>query len=164
MNVLNRIDDALARFEGWVLVLLVISMTGFSFLQVILRNFLQTGLFWADPLNRHLVLWVGFLGASLATKRGKHITIDVLSRVIPASLKPFVDLIINIFGTIISAILADAAFEYIGMEKEMRTTLFLNIPTWVVLGIVPAGFVLIAARFLLHSVRCAVMIVPRGRA
>ncbi len=162
MNALNRIDDALARFEGWALVLLVMAMTGLAFFQVFLRNFLQTGLVWADPLNRHLVLWVGFLGASLATKRGKHITIDVLSRIIPPALKLYIDIIIAGFGIAICGILTHASIEF--LKVEMGTTLFLDLPTWIVLSIIPAGFALITLRFLLHFFRIIVTLFTRDAA
>ena len=53
-------------------------------LQIILRNVFHSGLLWADPLMRHIVLWLGCLGAALATTSARHINIDVFSRALPA--------------------------------------------------------------------------------
>ena len=162
MKALDRIDGSLARLEGWFLVVLIIGMTGLSFLQVVLRNLFQTGLIWADPMNRHLVLWVGFFGAALAASQGKHITIDVLSRFIPPGLKKFVDILINAFGAVICAVLTNASIEFIQMEMEMGATLFLDIPTWIVLIIIPAGFAVILVHFLIHLIRCTGKLFSRG--
>ena len=51
--------------------------------QILLRNFFDSGIDWADPLLRLLVLWVGMQGAMLATHYDKHIRIDLVSRFIP---------------------------------------------------------------------------------
>lgn len=72
-----------AAFEKWLLVVLLLSMIGISFVQVILRNFFSSGIEWADVSVRHLVLWVGLLGASLAAKEKRHLSIDIASKIIP---------------------------------------------------------------------------------
>ena len=150
MKFLKKIDNGLARIEGIILVVLVIVMVGLSFLQVVLRNIFQTGILWADPLNRHLVLWVGFIGASLAAQKGRHITIDALSRFMPELWKRFSALIINMISLIICAILAKASFDFILSEREMGATVFLDVPAWYVEAIIPIGFGLLAFRFFLH--------------
>ena len=63
-----------------MLVVIVLFMVVLAFLQVLLRNIFDQSFLWGDPLLRHLVLWVGFIGASLATREEKHINIDVLGR------------------------------------------------------------------------------------
>ena len=48
--------------------------------QVIARNFFDTGLLWGDALVRVLVLWVTFVGATIASRNDEHIRIDLLTR------------------------------------------------------------------------------------
>ncbi len=52
-------------------------------LQVVLRK-MGASLIWADPAIRYSVLWIGFIAASVATRRGRHISVDALSRFLPA--------------------------------------------------------------------------------
>ncbi|MEJ2722735.1 MAG: TRAP transporter small permease subunit [bacterium] len=72
------------RFTGWVevgfIALLLFALIFFGCLQIVLRNFFHTGLIWADPLMRHIVLWLGCMGAVLATSRMRHISIDIFTR------------------------------------------------------------------------------------
>ncbi len=120
-----------------------------SFLQVVLRNFFDTGLLWGDIFLRHLVLWVGFVGASLATRQEKHINIDIFNRIIPKKFIPPVKIIVDLISLVICIILAKASYEFMIMEKEAGTTVFNNVRSWIIGIILPAGFGLIAVRFIL---------------
>jgi tripartite ATP-independent transporter DctM subunit len=73
INRLHRAEDAL-------LVVLLSTMIVLAGTQIILRNFLDSGFVWIDPLLRVLVLWLGLLGATVATRNNKHIRIDLLSK------------------------------------------------------------------------------------
>ena len=77
MKTLGRLNTLLLAIERGFLVLLFSLMIVLSFSQVILRNVLSVGLIWADPLLRNAVLWLGFIGASLATQQDKQIKIDL---------------------------------------------------------------------------------------
>jgi TRAP-type C4-dicarboxylate transport system permease small subunit len=75
---LHRFEDGLIAF----LVLLLVVLAG---AQIVLRNFFDSGLPWADPVLRALVLWTGLLGALAAVREDKHISLDVLSRLLTGS-------------------------------------------------------------------------------
>jgi TRAP-type C4-dicarboxylate transport system permease small subunit len=139
----------LEKFEEYFLVLLLTIMILLSFSQVILRNFFQQGILWADIFLRQLVLWVGFLGASLAVSKGKHIGIDFLPNVLPRLWKPKLRVITHLATSIISAILAWSAWDFVRFEMEGNSVLFLNIPVWFFQTILPYSFAVIAVRFLL---------------
>jgi TRAP-type C4-dicarboxylate transport system permease small subunit len=73
LEILRRIEDLLLA----VLVLILVVLAGG---QIVLRDFFHTGISWADPLMRQLVLWTGMLGALAAVRDEKHIALDVLQR------------------------------------------------------------------------------------
>lgn len=122
-----------------------------SFSQVILRNFFHHGILWADIFLRQLVLWVGFLGASLAVCKDKHIAIDFLPNVLPGRWKPKLRIITYLAASIISALLAWSAWSFLRFEMASDSVLFLNIPIWVFQTILPYSFAVIAVRFLLQA-------------
>jgi len=70
---LHRVEDAL-------LVTLLTAMILLASTQILLRNFFDSGIVWIDPILRVLVLWLGLIGATVATRANKHIRIDLLSR------------------------------------------------------------------------------------
>jgi C4-dicarboxylate transporter DctQ subunit len=147
--LLHKIDISLARFENVLIVVTLSLMVILSFLQVLLRNFFNTGILWGDIFLRHLVLWVGFVGASLATREKRHIHIDILSRFVPKKWMTLIQTLIDVVSILICIVLAKASYVFLSFEIEANTILFENIPAWYFQIILPIGFALIAFRFLL---------------
>ena len=148
-NVVRKIDRSVAFVENTLIILILTVMVLMAFLQVLLRNLFETGILWGDVFLRHLVLWVGFLGASLATREEKHINIDILTRVITKKYVPFVKMIVDLITIVICVFLAKAGYTFVQYEKEARTILFQNVLAWYFEVIIPAGFTLIGFRFFL---------------
>jgi TRAP-type C4-dicarboxylate transport system permease small subunit len=153
MDRWERTDAIIERVEQTLLVILLGSMILIAFLQIVLRNFFFTGLSWGDTLVRNLVLWIGFIGATLATREGKHITIDLVSPWLPSQGKHFVSLIIRFFSLSICILLTYAALKFIRNEAEMGNRTLLNIPTWIPGMILPMTFSLMTFRFSLRFLR-----------
>ncbi|MBP1700704.1 MAG: C4-dicarboxylate transporter permease, partial [Deltaproteobacteria bacterium] len=131
VNPWERVDEAIERVEQTLIITFLGFMILLAFLQIFLRNFFATGLDWGDPLLRNLVLWIGFLGATLATREGKHINIDVVSRWLPSLGKNVVTLFIHLFSFFICCFLTYAALKFIKNEVQMENRTFLNIPAWI---------------------------------
>ena len=151
VNRWEQVDGAIDRVEQFLLVTFLSFMILIAFLQIILRNFFFTGLDWGDSLLRNLVLWIGFIGATLATKEGKHINIDVVSRWLPSLEKNVVTLIIHFFSFSVCCLLTYAALKFIKNEVQMGHRTFLNIPIWIPEMILPITFSLMTFRFGLRS-------------
>jgi TRAP-type C4-dicarboxylate transport system permease small subunit len=151
MDRLERIDHLIDRMEQILIVTFLSFMILIAFLQIVLRNFFSTGLSWGDPLLRNLVLWIGFIGATLATREGKHINIGVVSRWLPSLGKNVVALFTHLFSFFICCLLTYAALKFIKNEIQMGNRTFLDIPAWIPELILPATFVLMTFRFGLRS-------------
>jgi TRAP-type C4-dicarboxylate transport system permease small subunit len=141
------------RIEQTLLVILLSVMILLAFSQIVLRNLFATGLAWGDPLVRNLVLWVGFIGAALATREGKHINIDVFSRWLPSLGKTIVGVINPLFSFFICCLLCFAALKFVKNEAQMGSVIFSRIPAWIPPIILPMTFGLMAFRFGLLSLK-----------
>src|SRR5688572_11229171 len=113
MKIIRMIDDNIAKIEEIILIVLLIIMLGLGFFQVILRNFMGSGIEGADIFLRHSVLWIGLIGASLATKSEKHINMDALSRVLSHKLKIKVDIFLNFVAAGFAAIFVFASYLFV---------------------------------------------------
>ena len=150
---LLKIEKYLFTLEEWILVFGLTIMITFGTMQVLLRNFFDTGVEWADMLVRALVLWVGFLGASLATRKSKHINIEIVSKLITnQTLSRIRVRIVNAISFIIVLILLKLSIDYTFLEASNHLYAFLKVPTWVVFIIVPVSFSLIALRLLIELI------------
>jgi TRAP-type C4-dicarboxylate transport system permease small subunit len=149
----EQVDGAIDRVEQTLIVTFLGFMILLAFLQIVLRNFFATGLDWGDSLLRNLVLWIGFIGATLATREGKHINIDVVSRWLPSLGKNVVTLLIHLFSFSICFLLTYATLKFIKNEAQMGNKTFLNLPIWIPELILPLTFGLMTFRFGLRSLK-----------
>lgn len=152
MKYLKSISDTISRFETLLLILMVLFMITLSFLQVVLRNFFDTGFTWADSCLRNIVLWVGFIGASLATRENRHITIDALTRFLSPTWKAIVEVLTSFVSFILGLVFVLASFNFVRSEYGGQAIAFLGIPFWVVQLIIPVGFGFITLRFFLKMI------------
>lgn len=160
---LSRIEAVVTRFEKIVLCGSLTLMLLLSSLQVILRNFFDSGIDWGDIVVRHLVLFILFFGASLSTREKRHIQMDISARLVPDPWKPWVDLLINGFCILVTALLLVAAITFTQDEKLSGSILFLNVPTWTLIMIMPIGFTLITVRFVIHFAKAMFVILGKRK-
>ncbi|MBI4576228.1 MAG: TRAP transporter small permease subunit [Planctomycetes bacterium] len=78
-RLLSGLDAGVALLERGLLVGLVASLVLLSAAQVVARQLLPD---WLPLFLRHEVLWIGLVGASLATREGSHITVDVVAKLL----------------------------------------------------------------------------------
>jgi len=137
------------RVEVGAVALLLGTLVVLGSVQILLRNAFHSGLLWADPLMRHIVLWLGAMGAALASAHMRHITVDALSRLLPASWKPARRLVVYGATAVIAYVICVATVRLVVDERQFGDVAFFGIRTWVMQLILPASFALIAYRSLL---------------
>ena len=164
MNPWNRLDRFIGQIEKTLLSVMLAVMILLAFLQIVLRNFFDTGLPWGDSFVRYLVLWVGFIGAALATREGSHINIDVLSQWLPGISKTINRLVIDLFSCLICAILAYASFVFVRNEHLMGDTVFFGTPVWLLQLVLPVTFTLMALRYALYGAGDISVLMGKGSA
>ena len=163
MFVLKLADRILAKMEGWLIIAMLSLMVIFTFFQVVLRGLYTHGhlswanaimgeIDWSEPFVRLLILWITFIGASLLTKEGKHIQIDLFSSILPPRWLPLRDFILFTVCASICAIMIKVCLDYLTMEMEFGGTMFLALPTWTGQIILPAGFGLLLIHFAVKAV------------
>ncbi len=149
----ERLDERIARAEKTLIVVFLAAMILTAFAQIALRNVFGVGLNWAEPLVRYLVLWVGFIGAALAAREGRHITIEVFTRRMPGRKGRIIAAAVHGCSAAVCGLLAYAGAKFIQDEAQLGNRTFLDLPVWVPELIIPVAFALMAARFLLWSIK-----------
>jgi TRAP-type C4-dicarboxylate transport system permease small subunit len=99
---------------------------------------------------RHIVLWLGCLGATLATARLRHINIDVFSRVLPPRWRGPREVVVHVATVIATYALGVAALRLVVDEKAFGDAAFMGVQTWVLQTILPFSFFLISYRSLVN--------------
>lgn len=137
------------RVEVAVLALMLVTLVFLGCAQIFLRNVFHSGWLWADPLMRHIVLWLGALGAALASARMRHISVDALSRLLPASSLPLRRLVVYGVTAVVGYALTIATMRLVVDERGFGEVAFFGVRTWVLQLVLPIAFAIMTYRTLL---------------
>jgi TRAP-type C4-dicarboxylate transport system permease small subunit len=161
----ERLDEAIGRLEKTLMAIFLGLMIVLAFAQIALRNFMGIGLSWSESLVRYLVLWVAFLGASLATREGRHITIELLNLRPSTSGRRYLFAFSQLGAAMTCAAMTWAAVKFVRDDAQIGNRTFLDLPTWVLETIIPAAFAIMGLRFLRRAILALVQnTAPRKQA
>src|SRR5262245_23066980 len=152
----SRALVVLHALESGFLAALLAAMLVFSFLQILLRNVAHTGWVWVDPLLRHLLLWIGFIGGMLATRVDQHINVDAVTRAFSLRVRRRVHALTSLAAATTCLFLAGACMAFARDEAAAGTTSFLDVPTWRLLLVMPVALWIMCARFTRHALDAVV--------
>ena len=145
----------LHRAEDALLVVLLGAMIVLASTQIILRNLFDYGFVWIDPFLRVLVLWLGLLGATVATRYNKHIRIELPARFLKRNTHRLVQSIIGQVSAWTCLVVAWYGLNWVRLDYADQTTSFSGIPSWMLEVIIPAAFALIGTRYFIQSIDTA---------
>lgn len=118
------------------------------------------GLIWSQPFALVLTLWVGFLGASMATKDNRHLKVEAVQRALPETLRRWSGLVSGLVTAGFCALLAFLAYRYVGYQREdwldadRLGALYdgIDIAKWQGSLVLPLAYGLMALRFVANGV------------
>lgn len=149
-HFLQRLLRFLNSVEDGLLAIMLLTMIIVAVSQILLRNVFETSISWGDPLLRMMVLWVGLLGAMVATRENNHISIDILSRYLSQRANVVSQLITDLFTSFVCAVLAYHGARFVLQDHDANVIAFADIPAWVFELIIPVGFAVISLRYLVR--------------
>jgi len=152
-SIVSRLIRATALVEDALLVLLLAAMVGLATTQIVLRNLFDGAILWADPMLRVSVLWVGMIGAMVATRSDKQISVDAVSRFLSPRLKARVRVVTDLFTAVVSAVVAWSAYRLVIDDRAAGVTAIAFVPVWICEAILPVAFGFIAFRYALFAVK-----------
>ena len=139
--MISSLSDRLNRITELVCCVILLSMTLVVTLQVVCRYLLGASLTWSEEFARYSLVWITFLGGSIALKKRAHMGLQALADALPPKVQNLVETLtlIGILG-----------FLSIGALKGLHLALFnmsqyspaMGIPIGIVYLAIPAGSVL----------------------
>lgn len=79
----QRLSAALRRCTEIVIMILMAILVVIVVAGVFFRYVLGSSIPWSEELGRYLMIWLGFLGASLALREGLHVGVELLVQWVP---------------------------------------------------------------------------------
>ncbi len=147
---LPRVQRSITRLEELIMALLLGAMILLAGSQILLRNLFDSGLVWADPVLRIMVLWIALFGALAATRDHRHLRIDLVSHTLSETNQALLAKLHDLFSAVVCLTIGWHAARFVYVEWQEGSTLFSNVPAWLGELIIPLGFTLMGLKFLLN--------------
>jgi len=118
------------------------------------------GLVWAQSVGLSGMLWVGFLGASMATKEGNHLTLEITDVIWKGKLKAHVGRLGALCAAAFCAVLGWLCWlqvqleyrEWADTDGATGTMMGLEAPRWAVFMVLPLAFGVMTLRLFARAV------------
>lgn len=118
---------------------------------IFLSTKVGTGYSWAPQLSLVLLLWMAFMGASMATYAGKHLTIDAIRKVVPTRFERVLNALSNLTAAVVTAAFFLLSYHYL-LKRMGDVPEPGSIPDWVKVASIPLAFALITIRFAAYAI------------
>lgn len=142
LRSLERIADRLAYWTGICVMVLVAAFTLLVSLSVVLRYGFGRGLDWSEELGRYLMIWMGFLGASLALRNGAHVGVEMIRQALPRPVRRIVVLVGSLVTFSFLVMVAYQGIRLVGMVWPQESLVLPISMFWPYLAI-PVGVLLL---------------------
>lgn len=135
-SFLDRVSDRINRGVEVSLFGLGLAMALTVAIQVFFRYVLNQSLFWSEELARFMLVWLTFLGTSVAYKRQAHPGVDILTRRLAAPARKSAAVVTHLLslGFFLIMIVYGIQFAYF-VRLQISPALYL--PKWIILCIIP---------------------------
>jgi tripartite ATP-independent transporter DctM subunit len=100
----------------------------------------------SGPFVQHATLWVGFLGAALAARDGRLLSLATASFLPAGTARRIAQVVAGGTAAAVATLLALAATTLIEITREADTVVAVGVRAWVLQLVLPVGFAAIAAR------------------
>lgn len=123
-------------------------------IDVALRYVFNRPIVGGIEIVEYALVYITFLGASWAVPRGAHIDIDVAVQSMPKFWQRICAFLSNLISLGVAVVLTvfGASVTWTSYIRGAFKPTVLQIPTWIVLLIIPIGCALLAARFLRETI------------
>jgi tripartite ATP-independent transporter DctM subunit len=138
-----------ARAEDVALAIVLAAMMALPPLEVALRKTLGRGISNQPSIVQHLTLIAAMMGAAIAAREGRLISLGSISTFIHGRWRSATKLIAGAIAASVGALLFQASAQFVLSERGAAGTVAYGVPLWAVQLALPLGFAIITVRLLL---------------
>ena len=147
--MLKRIDYIIEKIEDVLSTVLFLSMVGIVCWGVICRYVLKIPFLQGEELARYLMIYVVYIGTSIAVKSKSHIGVEVFVDMLPDRIKKYVKIATEILCALIFMLLFGLSLQMLKhLVETMQMTTTTHIPTHVIFLCVPLGLFMSILRYI----------------
>ena len=147
----SRLLRAFHGSENLAVSLALAAMAILPLAEIALRAVFHSGISGSGALVQHLTLVVGMLGAAVAARENRLLTLSTGASLLSGKLQVAARIFSGAVAVAVTILLTYASYQFVATETQAGKILTGRIPTWIVELVLPIGFGLVALRLLKHA-------------
>ena len=121
----------LNNFELIFASLCVTATTLLVLMNVFLRYFMNTGIYWSEEVATMCFVWCIFVGSASAYKNGAHLGVDLLVKKLPKVPRAIVKIIVDILLIAINGYILYLSIKFVSTSYQKPTAVLAISSAWV---------------------------------
>ncbi len=146
-KVLSFVSDTINRFTEVIVVSLLLVLSTLMVVAVFYRYVLNDSIYWSGEVSRILLVFISFLGSTIAYKHKSHIGIDIFIEKLSDRNKTILNFIIELSFCLFWLLVFVESFKLMPLFL-MQTTATLEIPYAYFFSVIPISSVI----WIIHTV------------
>ncbi len=145
---IDKMLTVLAALSGLLLLWVTFSIT-----YTIFARFLgYSGFIWGVQFTEYSLLWMTFLGAAWALRRKKHVSVDLITGQLSDRTRTYLDMAHGVLGVAVCGVLCwyGTVVTWGQYQRGVVDIQVVDVSKYLILMIIPIGFLFIAVQFLLN--------------
>jgi len=148
-SIVKKLHSVLDRLEEGFMALALAFMTIITFIQVVLRYVFGTGLVWSLEATTYTFAWLVLIGMSYGVRTRAHIAVDLFSNRLPFGARRAMGVTVSGLCLLYCGFMVYGSTMFIdGLFSLGNNARDIPLPRWLLIGIMPIAFLLLAFRFL----------------
>ncbi len=119
--------------------------------EIFSRKYLGAGIPGAGPFAQHLTMWVGLLGAAIAARQGKLLSLATGEFLPKGPIGSIAHVIAGAVGSLVATLFAFGGVALVKSDRLAGDVIAANVPVWISDLVIPFAFGLIAIRLALRA-------------
>ena len=151
----QALKKVLSNFELILASTCIIITTSLVMLNVIMRYFFKTGIYWSEEVATACFVWSVFIGSAAGYKHKAHVGVDMLVNLCPPTLKKIIIIVVDLILLLINGYITYIAVIYLSLSYKKPTPV-LGISTAYISSSILVSFALMtiyAVYFLIQDIR-----------
>lgn len=142
------LDRTLCWLEDAFIASLLLSASLIIFINVVMRYVFNTGFIWAEEFVRYEIVWLVFIGGSVAARKGLHIGVEAVLHVLPPAPQRVLKVGVGLICIAFCLMLIVYGTQLVAQTQMFgQRTSAMQAPFWMVQLAVPIGASLMLLRF-----------------
>ena len=140
-------ERAFVGANRWAVIAMMAAMVALVFANVLTRYVLNYSIIWAEELSQYLMVWIAYIGAGLALREGRHVSVDIGQDALPPAGRTALRFVVAVLVLAFMATLTVLGVQFSQFAWDLETPV-MQARLGLIYAAVPVGAALFCVHFL----------------